>query len=61
MPVKNFKKNVNKKPDFRKPPMLNKKEPKKQALQVLQEFIALAKSTIQTLYSAAGIKVEEAL
>lgn len=36
-------------------------DPKKPALQVLQEFIALAKSTIQTLYSAAGIKVEEAL
>ncbi len=33
----------------------------KPALQVLQELIALAKSTIQTLYSAAGIKVEEAL
>ena len=36
-------------------------DPTKPALQVLQELIALAKSTIQTLYSAAGIKVEEAL
>ena len=35
MPVKNFKKNVNKKPDFRKPPMLNKKDPKKQGEKIL--------------------------
>ncbi|MDY0294265.1 MAG: translation initiation factor IF-2 [Acholeplasmataceae bacterium] len=30
MPVKNYKKNVNKKPDFKKPPMLPRKEQKKQ-------------------------------